>query len=70
MCLIFSQALTFVLPALVLGLLLSFPALNVISKVLYNEVQVNLDPKPVPVSVVYALGIGLSIPLLSAIKPI
>ena len=68
---IFLQGLMFVLPALVLGFALCFPALKGIYTFLFTE-ELGLAQKPVPdgFAVLQALIIGVVIPILSSIIPI
>ncbi len=68
---IFLQGLMFVLPAIILGFAMCFPALRLVYSFLFTE-ELGISNKPVPDSfaVLQALIIGIVIPILSSIIPI
>ena len=67
--LIFIQAITFVLPGLFLGLILSTPLLSVISNTLKSSLKANLPIFPTGKAAAYSIGLGFLIPILSSFYP-
>ena len=68
---ILTQAMMFVLPAVILGFSLAFPIIYVIFKHVYSD-NIHYMPPLVPSgwAIFRALFIGILIPLLSSIVPI
>ena len=70
-CLIFTQALMFVLPSLILGFICVIPSLwYVYSKLEHEKQQFSSDLLPDWYATLQGLAVGLLIPALSAIIPI
>ena len=68
--LLLTQAFTFVIPALLLGFIASFPILFFISNIFKEQVCYGFIPAPSGLSVLYALLLGIGIPVISALVPI
>jgi len=68
--LVITQAMSYVMPAVISGILLSIPLLVYASSELKKSVGVDLTPSPTPNAVGLALGLGFLIPLLSSYVPI
>jgi len=68
--LVIVQAMLFVLPAFFLAILLSFPALAMISSTFEENLGFSFAAVPTPISFAWALGIGLLVPLAAAALPI
>lgn len=65
------QAFMFVLPSVVMGFLLCFPALSqVYSKLFTDDMGIDAKPVPSPAAVGQALVVGVMIPIISSIVPI
>ena len=69
---IFTQAIMFVLPAIITGYICAFPTLFAIFKKLFKNdlAKDGISFVPDPIATVEAVAVGLFIPLLSAIIPI
>jgi len=67
--LIFVQALTFVIPGIILGLIISVPLLILLGSILGNKLHTELPKLPSGSALGYALGIGFLIPLVSSYYP-
>jgi len=65
------QSVAFVLPAIIIGISLTFPALKFLYTYLFDE-DMGIDTRPVPsvFSLLQALLLGIAIPIASAILPI
>ncbi|KRX00113.1 hypothetical protein PPERSA_07220 [Pseudocohnilembus persalinus] len=68
--LIIVQALSYVIPALIVGLLLSLVGLHFTSNALESSLGVSLSIIPTFNAFFYAIGVGILIPLFSSIVPI
>jgi hypothetical protein len=68
--LILVQALSYVLPAIVCGLILSIPFLTITANLLKASIGVEFSNLPTANAVALALCLGLLIPLFSSISPI
>jgi ABC-type antimicrobial peptide transport system permease subunit len=64
------QSGLFVLPAVFMGFLMSIPALNVFSYVMYQKLNLEVSPMLTKNAIGQALFIGIVIPLLSSVIPI
>lgn len=65
------QAFLFVLPALIIGIAASFPALWAIYSNLFGEsIGIKFDPVPSASAFLQALAVGILIPLFSSVIPI
>ena len=69
---IFTQAVMFVLPSLILAYICSFPCLYLIFLKIFKDDLVDGEIKPIPstVATLEAVAVGLFIPTISAIIPI
>ena len=69
---VFIQAAMFVAPAILASFLLSFPLIAICYKMVFNEnlSEPGYEPVPQGMAVLYALGVGIFIPLTSSILPI
>eukprot|EP01016_Furgasonia_blochmanni_P040533 TRINITY_DN5182_c0_g1_i1.p1 TRINITY_DN5182_c0_g1~~TRINITY_DN5182_c0_g1_i1.p1 ORF type:complete len:963 (+),score=283.19 TRINITY_DN5182_c0_g1_i1:176-3064(+) len=68
--LIIVQALTFVIPAIIVGLLLTIPVLAYVSGFFQSAVGITLAPLPTTSGFIWSITLGLLIPLLSSLYPI
>ena len=64
------QALSYVLPAIIVGIILSIPFLLYASSALKASIGVEIEATPTTNAVFMSLGLGLLIPLLSSYVPI
>ena len=68
---ILIQSFLFVIPSVIIGIALSFLALDLLyTKLLGGTMGYYLEPIPTATAILAALGIGILIPLLSSIAPI
>lgn len=68
--LVLVQAMLFVLPAFVLALLLSYPGLMLASNLLKGRFGLSFSAWPTPIALVWALALGIFVPLFAAALPI
>jgi len=68
--LILIQSLSYVIPAVILGLLCSFLGLYGINSALNSAIAVQISIYPTPNAILMALVVGTIIPLISSIIPI
>lgn len=66
---IMIQALSFVLPAILLGELLALPFLSLISGILENLLNATIPATPSGGALAYSIGVGFLIPLISSYYP-
>ncbi|CAD8101464.1 unnamed protein product [Paramecium primaurelia] len=64
------QALSYVLPAIIVGIILSIPFLLYASSALKASIGVEIEATPTTNAIFMSLGLGLLIPLLSSYVPI
>ncbi|EGR31920.1 hypothetical protein IMG5_099480 [Ichthyophthirius multifiliis] len=69
-CLIIFQSLFYVIPAVISGLLISIILLEIISKQLYQVLNLEISNTPTGNAFVLSLLLGIAIPLVSSIIPI
>lgn len=68
---VFSQAIMFVAPAVILAVLLSFPSLAVINYLLLKPAMgVSFAPVPSGTGFAWGISIGIVIPIVSSIIPL
>jgi hypothetical protein len=68
---IFVQSFMFVVPALILGVALSFPALGICFKYVFGEeLTGSFAPIPDTQAIIFALSVGILIPIFSSVMPI
>jgi len=68
--LILTQTIIFVVPALILGELLSWFFLIIISKEFKEKLDINMKSLPQGYSLIFSLTIGILIPIISSLIPI
>jgi len=65
------QALMFVIPSVVIAVLVSFPSLALIVKLLLEPIMgVKFTPAPTPKAFFYGVGLGIAIPIISSLIPL
>lgn len=64
------QSCLFVLPAVLMGFIVSMPCLRVFSYVMYQKLNLEVSPMLTTNAIVQALFIGIVIPMLSSVIPI
>lgn len=62
--------MSYVIPAIISGILLSIPLLIYASSELQKSIGVELTPTPTTNAILLSLGLGLLIPILSSYVPI
>lgn len=67
---VFVQSCIFVLPAVMMGFIVTFPCLQIFSEALKSKIQLEIYPVPSKSAIIQALIVGLVIPILSSIIPI
>jgi len=68
--LILIQALSFVIPGIAVGMVLSFPFLGKISSFLEERLQADIPSSPTAGATTYAILIGILIPIVSSYYPL
>ncbi len=68
--LVIVQALIFVVPAFVSAVVLAFPTLSILSSLFESALGFTFTPVPTGTSFVWAIGIGIVVPMLASILPI
>lgn len=61
----------FVIPSVVIAVLVSFPSLALIVKLLLEPIMgVKFTPAPTPWAFFYGVGLGIAIPIISSLIPL
>mmetsp|Transcript_25554 Transcript_25554/g.4262 ORF Transcript_25554/g.4262 Transcript_25554/m.4262 type:complete len:137 (-) Transcript_25554:1581-1991(-) len=68
--LILFQSFLFVIPAIIIGILISFAINDFISGLFESNIGVGFDPAPTPNAIGNAILIGFLIPLISSLHPV
>eukprot|EP01017_Pseudomicrothorax_dubius_P050299 TRINITY_DN9493_c0_g1_i2.p1 TRINITY_DN9493_c0_g1~~TRINITY_DN9493_c0_g1_i2.p1 ORF type:complete len:366 (-),score=79.88 TRINITY_DN9493_c0_g1_i2:10-1107(-) len=68
--LVLVQALSFTIPAIIIGLLLTLPVLSFVNNIFKTQIDLDIGIVPPTIGFIWSISVGILLPTISAIIPI